>query len=78
MNYLFIWWKQENTHESLKKEIKIEKIDLYERADMRIGKIASSAEYQMDEQFQKSRNLWIFRFRQVKKFLIWKISRISN
>ena len=40
------------TYESLKQKIKIEKIDLYRRANMRIGKIASSAEYRMDEKFQ--------------------------
>ena len=28
------------------------KIDLYQRANMRIGKIASSAEYRIDESFQ--------------------------
>ena len=32
------------TYESLKWEIKIEKIDLYQRANMRFGNIASSAE----------------------------------
>ena len=31
------------------KKMKIEKIDLYHRANMRIGKIASSAEYRMDK-----------------------------
>ena len=40
------------TYKSLKQEIKIEKIDLYQRANMRIDKIASSAEYRMDEQFE--------------------------
>ena len=38
-------------YETLKQEIKIEKIDLYQRADMTIGKIASSVEHRMDEQF---------------------------
>ena len=45
---------------------------------MRIGKIASSAEYQMDEQFQ---NLPIFKFQTFWKFvnfLIWKIKKISR
>ena len=32
--------------------MKIENINLYQRANMRIGKIASSAEYGIDEQFQ--------------------------
>ena len=41
------------TYESLKQEIKIEKINLYQMKNMRIGKIASSTEYQMDEKFQK-------------------------
>ena len=41
------------TYESLKQEIKIEKIDLYERENIiRIDGIASSAEYRMKEQFQ--------------------------
>ena len=30
----------------------MEKIDLYQRINMGIGKIASSAEYRMDESFQ--------------------------
>ena len=34
--------------------IKIEKIYLYQRENMRIGKTASSAEYRNDDQFQKS------------------------
>ena len=41
------------TYESLKQEIKVEKINLYQKTNMRISEIASSAEYQMDEQFQK-------------------------
>ena len=64
------------TYESLNLEIKIEKIDLYQRTNMRIDKISSSAEHLMNEQFQnchfwetnfgfanwkKSRNLLIFR-----------------
>ena len=40
------------TYESLKSEIKIEKIDLYQRANMKIDKIASSAKCRIDEQFQ--------------------------
>ena len=32
-------------YESLKQEIKFEKIDLYQRGNMKIGKIASSAKY---------------------------------
>ena len=32
--------------------MKIEKIDFYQKANMRIGKIASNAEYRMDKQFQ--------------------------
>ena len=31
---------ERRTYESLKKEIKIERIDLYQRANMRIGKIS--------------------------------------
>ena len=60
---------------------------------MRIGKIASSAEYQMDKRFQnlffffnfdnyqnlkKSGNLLIFQFRKFLKFSIHKIPKISN
>ena len=41
-----------NLHESLKEEIQIEKIDLYQKENIRIGEIAGSAEYTMDEQFQ--------------------------
>ena len=59
--------------------MKIEKIALYQTANMKIGKIASSAEYQMNEQFQNcqfselnfvfpnwknSRSLLIFQFKQ--------------
>ena len=32
-------------------EIRTKKIDLYQRTNMRIGRIASSAEYRMDERF---------------------------
>ena len=32
--------------------MKIEKIDLYQRENMRIGEIVSGGEYRMDEQFQ--------------------------
>ena len=60
---------------------------------MRIGEIASSTEYWMDEEFQNcqyleskfafpnwknSRNLLIFQFRQFQKFAILKISKICN
>ena len=60
---------------------------------MGIGKIASSAKYLMDEQFQNcrffseilvfqietnSRNLLIFQFGQIQKFFILNILRISN
>ena len=59
--------------------MKIEKIDLYQTANMRIGKMASSAEYRMEEQFQNyqflepnfgfpnwenARSLLIFQFKQ--------------
>ena len=40
------------TYESLKSEIKIKKIDLYQTANMKIDKIASSAKCRMDEPFQ--------------------------
>ena len=42
---------------------------------MRIGKIASDAEYRMDKQFQ---NLLIFQFRKFQKVLIWKISQFTK
>ena len=60
---------------------------------MRIGKIASSAEYRIDEQFQKcqflepnfdflnlkkSQNFLIFQFGQFQKLQIWKIRKIFN
>ena len=60
---------------------------------MRIGEIATSAEYQMDEQFRSrqflganfgfpnwknSRNLLIFQFRQFQTFPIRKTQKISN
>ena len=59
---------------------------------MRIGKIASSAEYRIDEQSQNllifgilivfwieknSGNLLILQFRNFQKFLIYKITNIS-
>ena len=46
------------TYESLKYEIKIEKIDIYQRTNIGIRKISSIAEYRIDEQLQ---NLPIFR-----------------
>ena len=60
---------------------------------MRIGKIASSAEYRMDEQFQKCqflepnfdfphrnkfRNFLIFQFGQFQKLQIWKLQKNFN
>ena len=48
---------------------------------MRIGKIASSAEYRMDKQFQNLlifKNLLIFQFRKFLKFLISKVPKILN
>ena len=59
---------------------------------MRIGKIASSAEYRMDEQSQnllifgislvfwiekKSGNLLVLQFKNFQKFPIYKITKIS-
>ena len=73
-------------------EVEVE-IDLYQRANMIIGKIASSKEYRMDEQFrncefsepnfdfpswEKSRNFLIFLFAQFQKFQIWKIWKFFN
>ena len=68
------------------------KIDLYQRANIGIGEIASSAEYQMDEKLQNFkfleqnfgflnwifffRNLLIFQIRQFRKFPIRKIRKI--
>ena len=65
---------------------KIQKIDLYQQANMRIGEIVSSAEYRMDEPFQncqfwifgipnwkKSRNLLIFQLEQCQR-----ISSLEN
>ena len=40
--------EQSNLRKSLQVKMKIEKIHLYQRANMRIGGIASSAEYRMD------------------------------
>ena len=56
---------------------------------MKVSKIASNAEYRINEQFQnmpnfgfphwkKSRNLLIFQFRQFQKFAIRKIKKIVN
>ena len=70
-------------YESLKQKIKIEKISLCQMANMRIGEIASSVEYRMDEQFENcqflepnfdftnsknSRNLLTFQFGKIEKF----------
>ena len=44
--------QNDQTHESLKQKIKIEKVYLYQRAYMRIGKNLRSAEYRRDEQFE--------------------------
>ena len=72
----------------MKQKLKSVEIDLYQKTNMRIGKIASSAEYRMDKQFQnfqllepnfdfsnwkKSRNFSIF------QFPIWtKTSNLEN
>ena len=56
----------DRTYESLKKKIKIEKIDW---TNMRISQISSSTEYAMDEQLQ---NLPIFR----AKFWFFKWKKI--
>ena len=60
---------------------------------MRIGKIASSVEYRIDEQFQncqflepnfdssnwkKSQDILIFQFENFDKFFIWEILKICN
>ena len=60
---------------------------------MRISKIASSAEYRMDEQFQncqflepnfdfpdwiKSWNFLIFQFGRFQKLQVWKICNLAN
>ena len=56
---------------------------------MRIGEIASGAEYEMDEEFQNMRifrisivlqieNLLIFEFRKFQKCPIWKIPKRSK
>ena len=55
-------------------------IDSYQRANMRIGEIASSAEHRMDERFQ---NLWIslakFLFSMLEKILyIFQVYNIEN
>ena len=44
--------EQSNLRESLKQEIKIGKMYLYQRENMRINKMANSAEYQIKEEFQ--------------------------
>ena len=73
--------------------MKIETIDLYQRANMKIGKNASSVEYRRDERFRNRQflepnfvipnwneysNLLIFSFGLFQKFAIRKISRIPN
>ena len=61
------------TYESLKKEIKIEKIDFYQKVNMRIDKIASSAKYRMNEKFQNCQF-----FSQNYEFPIWIILKIVS
>ena len=67
------------TYESLKYEIKIEKIDIYQRTNIGIRKISSIAEYRIDEQLQ---NLPIFRAKfwssKLNKFTIWKNPKMFN
>ena len=73
------------TYELLKQEIKIEKIDLYQGIYVRFGKIASNAEYRINEQFQNctffksnfskisnSKNSRNFQFLKFLKFPIFK------
>ena len=75
--------------------MKIEKIKhkiLYQKANMTIGKIASGAEYRIDEKFQnlailgisivfqieKFEIFSIFEFEKFKKFPIYKILKLST
>ena len=70
--------------------MKIEKVDLYQRANMRIGKISSNTEYRIEEQFQ---NLIIFlvkfwfsklrkfknvQLKKLQKYPIWKNTKIYS
>ena len=47
---------------------------------MRIGKIASSAEYRVDEQFQNfptfAAKFWLYKFKKFWKFFIFRIFKI--
>ena len=52
-------------------KIRIQKIDLYQRTNMRINKISSGAEYSIDEKLQ---NLSIFR----AKFWFFKLKNSIN
>ena len=73
-------------YELLKSEIRNEKINLWQRANMRIGKMASSAEYRMDKQFQNFQFLkpnfgfssfLVVQFGQFQKFLSWKVQKFG-
>ena len=69
--------------------MKIGKIDLCERANMRIGKITSSTKYRMENceflqlnfgfpHLKSCRNLMFSQFRKFQKILIWEILEIFN
>ena len=44
------------------KNLEDKEIHLHQRTNIRTGKIASGAEYRMDEQFQNLLIFWIFKF----------------
>ena len=49
--------------------LKTNQIHLYQRVNMRIGKIASSAEYWMDKEFKNFLIFWISIVFQIEKIL---------
>ena len=54
-------------------------INLYQRANMKIGQIASGAEYRMDKPFQNSLIVWISIVFQIEKILkICKFFKLQN
>ena len=88
---MFWIWKLTNvqtyngrTYESLKWGIDIESINLFQGANMRIGKIVNNAEYRMDEKFQNWEFFSQILFSKLKRFWkfihfpIWPVPKIFN
>ena len=78
-----ILWICQSRKFLLEYNIRIEKlkrrIDLYQRANMRIGKNRKFLERNFDfPNWKISRNSLIFQFRQFQKLLIWKIRKNFN